>query len=128
MINLRTAINFVSPINDQDWAILEPNLILKTIPKNDFFIKTGQNCEAIGFVLKGAMRTFYTDPKGEEVTIHFQLENNFVVSYESFITRQPSFYNIEALEDIELVMFSREAFENCYKQSHNWERFGRIIA
>ena len=37
-------------------------------------------------------------------------------------------YNIEALEDSELLVISHEHLQSLYPQSHAWERFGRILA
>lgn len=125
---LKSHIEYISPINDQDWELLRKNIYSKTILQDQYFSKSDSTCDKIGFVTKGAFRTYYIDNHGEEITTHFHLENNFIVSFESFLTQKPTIFNIQALEDSEILYYEKSTVEALRKVSHNWERFGRVIA
>ncbi|MEI6755033.1 MAG: hypothetical protein WCK78_17945 [Paludibacter sp.] len=56
---LRQVVNAITPISDDDWAIFEPLLQLKSIKKNDFFLKMDEVERYIGFVNKGSFRWYY---------------------------------------------------------------------
>lgn len=128
LLTFKQVINSISPITDQDWDLLEHSLQEKAIVKNDFFAEAGKVCDSIGFVLQGAFRTYYIDPGGEQITTHLHLENSFIVVYESFITSGPSIFYIEALENARILYYKKDIVQELFRMSHNWEKFGRIIA
>lgn len=114
-------------MNEKDCQHFEPFLKIKKLDKKDQYLKTGQVCSNMAFVNKGAFRLFY-NKDGVEINNYFFLENEFVVSFSSFINQTPSLYTIEALEESEIVYFDYDVVTNSYDKSHKWERFGRIMA
>ena len=117
----------VSFLTAQDCALFEPHLTLKRFKEKELFIAEGKVCREIAFINSGSFRTYYLS-EGKEINTCFYFENQFVVEYDSFLKAMPSRYYIQALEDSEVVCFSLPAVQNAYKQSHNRERFGRIMA
>jgi CRP-like cAMP-binding protein len=69
-----------------------------------------------------------TDKEGDEHTIHFALENQFISDYSNFMQKQPSFYTLQALEETEVVVVPRSAIEWGYKNLKEGEKMGRLIA
>ena len=63
----------------------------------------------------------------EEATLEFTKEGEFVADYGSFISRQPSIQNIQALEDCEFLVIDYEDLQNLYKKSKNANFLGRMI-
>lgn len=49
-------------------------------------------------------------------------------NYESFLTQQPSDVTIEAMEDCEVLYFSREVMYRLYRLYPKYETMGRMIA
>ncbi|MGZ8552524.1 MAG: Crp/Fnr family transcriptional regulator [Chitinophagaceae bacterium] len=117
---------FVS-LTDNEWNLLVPHLEEKKLRKTQFFIQEGKKEKNISFVLEGNLRQFYTKD-GEEKTTYFYFENHLMSSYISCITGQPSQLSIEALTDCRLLVFTYDTLQTLYKQSHTWERFGRLLA
>ena len=117
---------FVS-LTDEEWSLLIPHLQEKELKKNGFFIQEGKTEKNIAFVIEGNLRQFYTKD-GEEKTTYFYFENHLMSSYISCITGQPSQLTIEALTSCYLLVFTYEALQLLYKQSQQWERFGRLLA
>ena len=126
---LKQAVNSISRITDNDWLLLEPYLKTRDFRKNEFYLKAGETERQIGFICSGSFRWYYMNQKGEEVNYHFFLDNNFVVDYLSFITQAPTQMFIQAMEDTSIIMLpNRAIILESYAQSHNWERFGRLIS
>lgn len=67
------------------------------IRKGEFFIKCGQQNNKIGQCLKGILRGFTHNEKGEEITTHFFVENDLVSG--NYIPNIASTMNVQALED-----------------------------
>jgi CRP-like cAMP-binding protein len=97
----------------------------KTYKKGDFFLAEGQICRQVGFVAKGLMR-YYINHDGEEKTYAFSQENNYVCNYESFLPQSPSTKIIQALEDCDVLVISKNDLQMFYANVREGERFGRM--
>jgi CRP-like cAMP-binding protein len=89
----------------------ERNVILTTfhqkrIRKRQYFLREGDVCKYIGFIVKGSARMFTVDEKGHEHIIRFGLESWWISDHESLVNLTPSPYYIEMVEDSELLTIS----------------------
>lgn len=101
----------------------------RKIAKGDFFNMQNVVCNDLGLVVKGIFRIFYNDPvTGDEKNIFFFSENQFIVSFRSFIKRYPCQYYIEAMEDAEIIYISYRDLNSLYDSHLNWGKFGRLLA
>ncbi len=101
----------------------------RKIPKGDFFNMQNVVCNDLGLVVKGIFRIYYNDPEtDEQKNIFFISENQFIVSFRSFITRYPCYYYIEAMEDAEIVYINYKDLNALYDTHPNWSKFGRLLA
>jgi CRP/FNR family transcriptional regulator, anaerobic regulatory protein len=98
------------------------------LPAKHFFIQANTVQKDIGFVLNGLIRAFYVDDAGNEITIRFSDENDFVTDYPAFIAQQNCKYYFQCLEPTTLITLNYEQTQNGYKKHHGIERFGRLIA
>lgn len=120
--------NFAA-LTDKDIAEGQMSWKSRTIKKGDYFNMQRMVCNDLGLVVKGIFRIYYSDPDtGEEKNLFFFSENQFVVSFRSFISRNPCWYFIEAMEDSEIVFISYNDLNNLYETNPNWGRFGRLLA
>lgn len=117
----------ISFLTEEDCRLFAPFLSTKQIAAREYFLTEGKTCREIGFINKGAFRTYYLS-ETKEINTRFVFENQFVVDYDSFVQEKPSKYFIQALEDSEIVTFNLAALQKAYQLSKNWERFGRIMA
>lgn len=86
-------------------------------------------CNDLGLVVKGIFRIYYCRPDtNEETNIFFFSENQFIVSFRSFITRNACHYFIQAMEDSEIVYISYHDLMSLYETHPNWAKFGRLLA
>lgn len=114
-------------LTQRDCALFEPFLRTKKLAEREVLLKAGNTCTEMGFVNQGCFRVYYA-LDGKEINTQFIFEQQFVVDYDSFLQVKPSRCFIQALEPTEIVQFSFAELQNAYRLSHNWERFGRIMA
>lgn len=101
---------------------------VKTFRKKTYLSKENAVPQEVYFVNKGILRNVVTDNEGNEHTIHFTLENQFIADYAAFLQQQPALQSIQALEDCEIVVMPRKAIDWGYKNLQQGEKLGRIIA
>jgi CRP-like cAMP-binding protein len=68
------------------------------------------------------------DANGNEHTIHFALENQFIADYAQYILQQPGMYYLQALEETEVIIFPRQAIEWGYANLSEGQKMGRLVA
>jgi len=94
--------------------------------KNDFFLREGEVCRSMAFLEQGSMRLFY-DAEDREVCNDFYFENSIVGSFASFLSETPSIVNIAAIEDCELLVFSRESAMDLIRQYPSLKRLANVV-
>src|SRR5206468_9616198 len=79
------------------------------------------------FVEKGLLRSFTVDDKGHEHIAQFAFEGWWIADQLSFLTGEPSEYNIEAMEDCELLLLTKQAEDEMLEKIPKLERYFRIL-
>ncbi|MFT4033405.1 MAG: Crp/Fnr family transcriptional regulator [Siphonobacter sp.] len=114
-------------LNEQTLGSFREGLTVLTLRKKDFYIQTGDLQKKAGFVVKGLIRAFYSDPSGNEKTVYFIPENEYAFHYASFVTHKPSPLSFQCLEETTIVQFSPEQLKKAYEQIPKFETYGRLI-
>ncbi|WP_204351451.1 Crp/Fnr family transcriptional regulator, partial [Providencia stuartii] len=68
-----------------------------------------------------------TDNKGNEHILQFALEGWWIADLYSFLTDETSAYNIEALEESELLMIAKPSWDILLDRVPLLERYFRIL-
>ena len=101
----------------------------KSFKKGELFNNYKNVCKELGFIVKGTFRSFIINNKsGEDKNIFFYSKNGFVCAYKSFVNQIPCEYYTEALTDAHIVSINILDLQKLYRQSHEWECFGRLAA
>ena len=95
--------------------------------KGQYVVQQGDVCKYSGFVISGCTRTFYVDDNGEEHIVMFSMENWWASEIGSFVSQKPSDYNVQCIENTELIQLSFEDQETLFKEVPKLERFFRLI-
>jgi len=120
---------FVS-FTEQEWTIFAEHLYLRQLKKRDLFIASGQVCDEIAFIVSGSFRLYFIK-EGTEISNYFCFEQELISSYVSFLRREPSPINIEAMEDAVLVCLSHTSQQQLLHHpamAFKMEQFGRKVA
>lgn len=126
--SLHKYINNFIQLSREEIGILEQILTYKKIKKNELIAENGKVCQKVLFASGGYFRFYHTDCKGNEITSDFYFAPSFITSYTSFITGTPSFVNVQAMSDMEVVEFSKKDLYSLYDKYPKIERLGRLIA
>ncbi|WP_342083581.1 Crp/Fnr family transcriptional regulator [Dyadobacter sp. OTU695] len=90
--------------------------VIKKVRKRQYLSQEGDVTRNHAFVTKGCLRTYTVDEKGIEHILNFAIENWWIGDRESIQTGQPSIYNIDAIEDSEVALISKEKFDQlCFE-------------
>ena len=84
--------------------------ILKKLRKRQFLLQEGEVCKYVAFIVKGAMRKYSVDEKGAEHIVALSIENWWIGDRESLTTSTPSKLNIDAWEDTDLLVATKDDF------------------
>ncbi|HVY76067.1 MAG TPA: Crp/Fnr family transcriptional regulator [Puia sp.] len=114
-------------LTDQEFDFCKTQFRPKKLRKRQYLLQEGDTAKYTSFVEKGLLRTYSVDDKGHEHILQFSQEGWWVGDLYSFLTNEPSVYNIEALEDCELLQITREAWDNMLEKVPALERYFRII-
>ncbi|HEY0678214.1 MAG TPA: Crp/Fnr family transcriptional regulator [Chitinophagaceae bacterium] len=114
------------PFTDEELAIVKTYLTPKKLRRKQYLLQEGDVCRFIAFVEKGALRSYSVDEKGAEHIMQFALEGWTISDLYSFLTSEPATYNIDALEDSELLLISKSSHEEMLKVLPKYETWMRI--
>lgn len=111
------------PISDEEQELIKNYLSVKKLRKKQYLLQEGDVCKVIAFVEQGALRSYTVDHEGKESILQFALEGWFISDLYSFLTSEPSGYNIEAIDDSELVLVNQSSYEELLKISPCYQTY-----
>lgn len=98
----------------------------KKIRKRQYLLQEGDVCKSMAFVERGLLREYLVDDAGEHI-IQFALEGWTIADLLSFLTNEPTTFNIDAIEDSELIIISKTAHEELLKSEPKYETYIRLL-
>lgn len=90
--------------------------VVKRLRKKQYLLQEGDVWRNHAFVSQGLVRTYSVDEKGCEHVIAFAMENWWTGDRESLLSGQPTRFNIDAIEDSEIILFEKTKFEQICKE------------
>lgn len=114
-------------ITDEELEYISKELTTSEFKAKQYYLKAGQIQTAIGYVVSGLMRSFYIDDKGNDITISFVKEKEYVTDYGAFIRQKPSKYYFQCLEPCVVVNLSYSQMQAGYDEYKSIERYGRLV-
>src|SRR5690606_20959732 len=114
-------------ITDEEFEFVKTLFLPKKLRKKHFILEEGDICKYNIFVEKGILRTYKIDEKGNEHTLQFAFEGWWAADLYSFFTNEPSSFYIEALENCELLLISKQSWDDLLDKVPAFERYFRIL-
>lgn len=111
------------PLATEEQELIKTYLSVKKIRKKQYLLQAGDPCKIMAFVSKGALRSYTVDDNGVEHIVQFAVEDWFISDSYSFYTGEDATYNIEAIEDSELIIISKSANDELLKHSPKYAAF-----
>jgi len=120
-------ISAVISINEAEFDYFKALFVPKRLRKRQYFLQEGDVCKCQAFVEKGLLRSYTIDEKGSEHILQFASEGWWMADLSSYLTNEPSLLNIDALEDTQLLVLSKPAWEQAMEKIPALEHYFRII-
>lgn len=114
-------------LTDEEKELCKTFFIPKKLRKRQYLLQEGDVCRYAAFVEKGFLRCYTVDEKGNEQMLQIAFEGWWMADQYSFLTNTPSRYNIDALEDCELLLITRQAEEEMLTKVPKLERYFRVL-
>jgi CRP-like cAMP-binding protein len=104
-------LNAKAELSHDELEMIKPVCVQKKIRKHQYLLQEGDVCRFNYFICKGFVRWYFVDRNGLEHIIQFAPENHWTGDRDSLATEQPSKYNIDALEDSEVILIRQDDLE-----------------
>jgi len=114
-------------LTDGEFERVKTFFIPKKIRKGHFLLRAGEVSRYLAFVEKGCLRQYSIDSKGEEHVVQFAIEDWWISDMYSSLTGAPATYNIDALEDSEVLLLDTALQEKLCTEIPPFERFFRLL-
>ena len=124
---LRKKFSEIIDLSEEEFEYAKTLFIPKKLKKKRILIETGGICKYTVFVEKGLLRSYKADDKGNEYILQFALEGWWTADLYSFLTNEPTPYNIEALEDSELLLITKPSWDLLLEKVPAFERYFRVL-
>ncbi|WP_158847359.1 Crp/Fnr family transcriptional regulator [Algibacter sp. L1A34] len=129
-MNIQPLLDYIKSLIDltpKEEAFLESKVTYRKYLKGQYVIQQGDICKYECFVISGCTKTFYLDQEGQEHMVMFAIENWWTADMGSFISQTPADYNVQCLENTELILFAYDELEELYAEIPKLERLFRQI-
>tara|TARA_R110002051_G_scaffold73143_1_gene132816 strand:- start:8147 stop:8722 length:576 start_codon:yes stop_codon:yes gene_type:complete len=97
------------------------------VSKRNFLLQPGTTVKHEYFVIKGCLKAYYMDAKGNRHIVQFAIENWWVGDFDAFYNKVPSKLYIEAVEDASLLAMNFNNLNLLFKKAPIFERYFRIL-
>ena len=114
-------------LTDRDKETIKTFFVPKKLKKRQYLLQEGDVCRQMAFVAKGLLRTYNVDDKGDEHMSVFGWEGWWLSDLNSFLSGEPAVFNVDAIEDSELLMISRADYEALTIAVPVMDRYFRIL-
>lgn len=105
-----------APLTGDEIDLIQGLFSLKKFRKRQYILQEGEVCKYTSFILRGAMRQYRVDDKGEEHIINLFLEKWWASDRESLMNETPSLYFIDAWEDTEALVGAKTELNHLVAQ------------
>lgn len=115
------------PLSDEEKYMLLSVTVPKKLRKRQYLLQEGDVSKYSAFILKGCLRSYFVDTNGFEHILQFAIEDWWITDMMSYISGKPGRLNIDALEETELLLISREDQLALFEKCPVFEKYFRII-
>ncbi|WP_426274275.1 Crp/Fnr family transcriptional regulator [Chryseobacterium sp. S-02] len=84
--------------------------------------------DRLGFILNGAVRIYYINEKGEDISYLLQVNNDVIGDYASYITGKKSMAVIQTLLKTEVLYFDKKDIEALIQKDIFWFGLAKYIS
>lgn len=117
----------VIPLNNGEKQLVTDLFKPRLYRKRQYILQEGDVCNQFNFIVRGCLRMYKTDDKGNIHILQFAAENWWLSDIGSFHERKPSDLNIDALEDSMVLQISYDNLVSLYTKAPKFDRIFRVL-
>lgn len=114
-------------LTPEEITMIEGVCRLKKLRKKQYLLQEGDIWHYNAFVSKGLVRNYCVDEKGQEHIFQFSPENWWAGDRQSYLNETPARFNIEALEDSEIILIPKGDYEALLEAIPAYNTFQRML-
>ncbi|OIQ22320.1 Crp/Fnr family transcriptional regulator [Lacinutrix sp. MedPE-SW] len=114
-------------LTEDEKTFLKSHLTSRKYLKGQYILQQGDVSKTECFIISGCTKMFFVDDDGQEHIINFSIKNWWTSDLGSFISQTPSNFNVQCLEDTEIIQFHFNTIEMLFEKIPKLERVFRKI-
>jgi CRP-like cAMP-binding protein len=129
-MNAQPLLNYINKyisLTEKETLFLISKVTFRKYLKGQYIVQQGDICKKQCFIISGCTKTFYMDAGGQEHIVLFAIEDWWTSDMGSFITQAPADFNVQCIENTELIQITYEDNEEILGKIPKLERFFRKI-
>lgn len=119
--------NQLIPLNSEEKKLVTEFFKSRLYRKRQYVLQEGDVCNQFNFIVRGCLRMYKIDEKGNTHIIQFAPENWWMIDIGSFHKRTPSELSIDAIEDTMVLQISHEDLIKLYISAPKFDRIFRVL-
>lgn len=119
--------NQLIPLNSEEKKLVTELFKSRLYRKRQYILQEGDICNQFNFIVRGCLRMYKIDEKGNTHIIQFAPENWWMIDIGSFHKRSPSELSIDAIEDTMVLQISHEDLIKLYISAPKFDRIFRVL-
>jgi CRP/FNR family transcriptional regulator, anaerobic regulatory protein len=124
---LLESVNKIARLNNDEIAALARRLHHCEFKKGQIILTEGQIENYVYYIVEGVMRN-YCLKDGSDVSLDFFFTGEFTNAYISFLTREKSILNVQAMIDTKVLRIHFNDVQLLYEDSLAFNKLGRMIS
>lgn len=117
----------ITSLSESDWEFIASCFEFKFFKKGSVITAFGQVEHYLSFVEDGVVR-YFVPGEENDLTLHFAFGKEFISAYDSFLSRTPSEYALQALTDTSVWRIRYDKLQEVYRYTTDGNYIGRVIA
>jgi CRP-like cAMP-binding protein len=117
----------VAALKREEWELCKRLFMPKKLRRRNYLLQEGNVCKYAVYIEKGLLRTYSVNQKNNEHILQFGSEGSWIADLSSFFSGEPSWLNIDSLEDSELLLITKPSLDLLLDSIPRLERFFRMM-
>jgi CRP-like cAMP-binding protein len=124
--NLKSFVAKYVSLTEEEFDYFESFFEIRHFKKKDLIIREGEVEKYVNYIDSGSAMLFFLKGK-EEIVMEFGIENEVISCFNSFFSKKPSHFSIEAMEPLVVFSLTLENLEALFAYSVKIETLGRLF-
>lgn len=114
-------------LSPADIELIHSTVEVRAFKKKAFLLEIDHVCREMYFVAQGCLRLYFINRKLNEQITQFAIENWWISDHASLDTGKPSKYNIQAVENSQIICINKNKLEELFIAIPALERYFRLV-